>query len=307
VENVLISVGSEHIGERIDVLISRSSHLDITRSMASKLCDQGLVFVDGAVVAKNFKIRGGGEEVNVLLPPPKPLEAVPQDISLDIVYEDDILLVVDKPKGMVVHPAAGNEDKTLVNALMHHCRSSLSGIGGVARPGIVHRIDKDTSGLLVVAKTDIAHDHLSRQLKEHSVIRLYHTVVYGRIDRDGVVNSPIGRHSLDRKKMAVTVKNSREAITHYRAHRSFDRFTYLICRLETGRTHQIRVHLSHIGHPVVGDIVYGPKKAITATNGQCLHAGTLGFVHPGSGQYMEFTSPLPKYFTDFISALKEYS
>ena len=243
--------------------------------------------------------------LTVEIPPARPLEVAAQAIPLDIVYEDGDLLVVNKPKGMVVHPAAGNEDGTLVNALLYHCGDSLSGINGVIRPGIVHRIDKDTSGLLIVAKNDAAHRSLAEQIKAHSFTREYQAVVYGRIREDGTVNAPIARHPQERKRMAVIQSPSvREAVTHYFVVRHFSGFTQLRLRLETGRTHQIRVHMAYIGHPVAGDPVYGPKKVIAPLGGQCLHAGLIGFVHPRTGEYMEFEAPLPPYFTDFIKTLR---
>ena len=225
--------------------------------------------------------------------------------ELDIVYEDDDLLVVNKPKGMVVHPAPGNYEGTLVNALLYHCGSSLSGINGVIRPGIVHRIDKDTSGLLIVAKNDFSHLHLAKQIKEHSFYRAYHAVVYGNIKEDkGTVNEPIGRNPKDRKKMAVVYNNSRNAITHYEVIERFGSFTHIKCILETGRTHQIRVHMAYLGHALAGDSVYGPKKVITKLSGQCLHAGEIGFIHPRTNEYLHFTSPLPEYFTNFLAELE---
>ena len=238
------------------------------------------------------------------IPEPVSDEALPEDIPLDIVYEDEDLLVVNKPKGMVVHPAAGNLTGTLVNALLAHCGDSLSGINGVVRPGIVHRIDKDTSGLLIVAKNDMAHQSLAAQIKEHSFTRVYEAIVYGNFKEDeGVVNAPIGRDARDRKKMTVTEKNSRNAVTHFRVLTRYGEFTHLRLQLETGRTHQIRVHMAHLGHPVAGDPVYGPSKVIKALEGQCLHARVIGFVHPRTGEYLEFSSDLPKYFTAFIDKL----
>ena len=223
---------------------------------------------------------------------------------MEIVYEDDDLLVVNKPKGMVVHPAPGHSSGTLVNALLYHCGDSLSGINGVIRPGIVHRIDKDTSGLLIVAKNDTAHAHLAQQIKEHSFTRIYEAVVYGNVKEDsGTVDAPIGRHPTDRKRMCVTEKNSRNAVTHYEVLARYPGFTHLRLKLETGRTHQIRVHMAYLGHPVAGDPVYGVKKVITSLGGQCLHARVIGFVHPTTGEYLEFTSELPAYFTTFLKKL----
>ena len=292
-------------GLRLDRYISEAlaAETTLTRSMLQRLCADGCVQVNGRAENKNYKIKPG-DRIEVAVPPPKELAVLPQDIPLAIVYEDTHLLVVDKPKGMVVHPAAGNEDGTLVNALLHHCRGGLSGIGGVMRPGIVHRIDKDTSGLLVVAKTDLAHQALSESVREHDFTRKYQAIVYGHIkDEVGIVDAPIGRHPTDRKKMAVTDKHARHAISHYRVIDYLEgnsRFTHVEVQLETGRTHQIRVHMASIGHPVAGDPVYGPKKVITSLDGQCLHAGVLGFVHPATGDYLEFESPLPAYFTEFL-------
>jgi 23S rRNA pseudouridine1911/1915/1917 synthase len=300
-EEVTLTAGPEHEGLRIDAFIAGELP-ELTRSAVQRLCGEGLILSCGKQLAKSHRLRAG-ERVSVLIPPLKDSEVLPQDIPLNIVYEDGELLVVDKPKGMVVHPAAGNADGTLVNALLHHCGESLSGVGGVARPGIVHRIDKDTSGLLVVAKTDSAHRALSEAVKEHSFTRIYSAIVYGNVkEESGTVRAPIGRHPVDRKKMAVTDRHSRDAATHFRALERLSGFTYLELRLETGRTHQIRVHMAYIGHPVAGDAVYGPKKVIERLHGQCLHAGTLGFVHPSTGEYIEFNSPLPAYFTDFLNA-----
>ena len=276
---------------------------DVSRSAVQKIIDESGVTVNSKIVSKNYKCKSG-DEIVITVPDAKPLEAKAENIPLDIVYEDDYLLVVNKPKGMVVHPANGNPDGTLVNALLYHCKGDLSGINGVIRPGIVHRIDKDTSGLLVVAKTDKAHIGLAEQIKEHSFTRAYETVVYGNIKEDEfTVNQPIGRDQKDRKKMAVTLKNSKNAVTHFKVLKRYGEFTHLRCTLETGRTHQIRVHTAYIGHPVAGDAVYGPKKVITRLNGQCLHAKQIGFVHPITGEYLEFESELPEYFKDFLRYL----
>ncbi len=274
-----------------------------TRSVIQKLIDDGNVQVNDIAVSKNYKCNLN-DKISVFVPDAKPLEAVPQNIPVDIVYEDSDLLVVNKPKGMVVHPANGNPDGTLVNALLYHCKGSLSGINGVIRPGIVHRIDKDTSGLLIVAKNDAAHIGLAAQIKDHSFSRAYEAVVYGNIKEDkGTICQPIGRDSRDRKKMAVTMKNSKPATTHYSVIKRYGRFTHIRCVLETGRTHQIRVHMSYIGHPVAGDSVYGPKKVITRLNGQCLHARHIGFIHPATKEYMEFETELPDYFKSFLKDL----
>lgn len=285
---------------RLDKLISESSEL--SRSAAAKLIERGLVTVNGKSVDKKTVLKSG-EIAVVEIPEPEPQDILPEDIPLDIVYEDADLLVVNKPKGMVVHPAAGHFSGTLVNALMYHCKDSLSGINGEIRPGIVHRIDKDTSGLLIVAKNDFAHIGLSEQIKAHSFTREYQTVVCGNIKQDGTVNAPIGRHKLDRKKMCVTAENSREAITHYFVLRNFAGYTHLRVQLETGRTHQIRVHLSYIGHPVAGDEVYGNGKP-KWLGGQCLHAKKIGFVHPRTGEYLEFDSDLPDYFKKFLREIE---
>ena len=300
----------EDNGKRIDVFLSEK--LEVSRSGAAKLAENGNVELNGKVVAKNLKIKTG-MIFEVTLPEPVPSEAVPQDIPLDILYEDDDLLVVNKEKGMVVHPAAGNPDGTLVNALLYHCGDSLSGIGGVIRPGIVHRIDKDTSGLLVIAKNDDTHLALSEQMKTHTVSRVYHAVVCGNVKEDsGTINAPIGRSPSDRKKMAVLrdpSAHSREAVTHFKVISRFDGFTYLKCILETGRTHQIRVHMASTGHPLAGDTVYGggrtkfEEQNAKILCGQCLHAKELSFIHPKSGQLVHFESPLPHYFEIFLDKL----
>lgn len=288
---------------RIDVFVATIA--DVTRSRAAKLVTDGLVFINGKVASKSDKPQVG-DEVTVHLPDPQPYDVLPQNLNLDIVFEDDDLLVVNKPKGMVVHPAAGNFENTLVNGLMYHCKDKLSGINGVLRPGIVHRIDKNTSGLLIVAKNDNSHNFLSEQIKEHSFTREYEAVVYGNVKQDsGTINAPIGRHPIKRKQMAVTSTASRNAITHYEVIERFGDFTHLKLRLETGRTHQIRVHMAYLGHPVAGDDVYGPKKVITSLGGQCLHARKIGFIHPVTNEYFEFTSELPEYFNKFLKQLKQ--
>ena len=287
---------------RVDSFLAERG--DMTRSAAAKLCDNGAVTIGGKPCRKK-DIVSVGDEVAVELPDPVEAEAKPQDIPISVVYEDDQLLVVNKPKGMVVHPAPGNPDGTLVNALLAHCGDSLSGINGVIRPGIVHRIDKDTSGLLMVAKNDASHQVLAEQIKEHSFLREYEAVVYGRMRADsGKIDAPIGRHPTKRKQMAVNGAASRDAVTHYRVIKRYDGFTHVALRLETGRTHQIRVHMAHIGHAVAGDAVYGPKKVITSLNGQCLHAKKIGFIHP-DGRELTFDSELPDYFTDFLKTLRE--
>ena len=293
----------QNAGVRIDRFLTDNIP-EITRSAVQKIIDEANVTVNGEVVPKNYKCRVG-DNVDVTVPDAKPLEAVGQNIPIDIVYEDEHLLVVNKPKGMVVHPANGNPDGTLVNALLYHCGDSLSGINGVIRPGIVHRIDKDTSGLLIVAKSDKAHIGLAQQIKDHSFSRAYEAVVYGNIKEDsGTVCQPIGRDTKDRKRMAVTMKNSKPATTHYEVIKRYGDFTHVRCVLETGRTHQIRVHMAYLGHPVSGDAVYGPRKVITRLNGQCLHAKYIGFVHPVTNEYLEFESDLPEYFTSFLNYLE---
>lgn len=283
---------------RVDAYLS--SRLGITRSHAEKLLLEGNVLLFGKPLSKSYKVKNG-DILSVTVPDAEPLNIEPENIPLDIVYEDDFLLVVNKPKGMVVHPAAGNYSGTLVNALLYHCKDSLSGINGVMRPGIVHRIDKDTSGLLMVAKNDIAHNFLAEQIKEHSFVREYEAVVHGIIKEDsGTVNAPIGRHPVKRKQMAVTAENSKVAVTHYSVLSRGNGFTHIRCRLETGRTHQIRVHMAYLGHAVAGDEVYGPRKIAPYLKGQCLHAKKLGFIHPETKQYMEFETELPDYFKNFL-------
>ena len=285
----------KYLSERID---------GISRSAITKMIDDGKVTVGERAVSKSYK-TAINDIITVDVDDPQPVDITPEDIPLDIVYEDADLLVVNKPKGMVVHPAPGNYTGTLVNALMHHCGDNLSGINGELRPGIVHRIDKNTSGLLAVAKSDIAHAGLSAQIADHSFTREYLAVAYGNIREDErTVDAPIGRHKIDRKRMCVTQLNSKPAVTHIKVLERLSGFTYISCRLETGRTHQIRVHLAHIGHPIAGDDVYGPSKVITALGGQCLHAYRLGFIHPVSGEYMEFTADPPEAFLAFLDKLR---
>lgn len=293
---------SDKDGIRIDAFLAQT--LDLSRGLAASLIEEGAVLVGGKPVKKRTEVKLG-DEITVSIPDLSEPEAVPQDIPLDIVFEDSELLVVNKPKGMVVHPAPGNPDGTLVNALLFHCKGQLSGINGVMRPGIVHRIDKDTSGLLMVAKTDSAHRSLAEQIKEHSFTREYEAVVYGNIKEDsGTVNAPIGRDPKNRQRMAVVFVNSKPAVTHYEVIARYEGFTHMRFRLETGRTHQIRVHMASIGHPIAGDPLYGPKKQITQLEGQCLHAKKIGFCHPKSREYMEFIGETPEYFKKFISSLK---
>lgn len=290
-------------GERLDKLISEYSD-EISRSFAAKLAEDGAVIVNGKRVRKNYKAVSG-DVVEIELPEPEPISAEPEDIPLDIVYEDDDLIVVNKPQGMVVHPAAGNYTGTLVNALMFHCRGTLSAINGVVRPGIVHRIDKDTSGLLVAAKNNEAHIFLAQQIKERKANRRYIALLNGILKEDGTVSKPIARHPVDRKKMAVCA-GGREAVTHYHVMEHFgNEYTLAECVLETGRTHQIRVHMASIGHSVVGDKTYGIKKERFNLAGQLLHAATLGFVHPKSGEYMEFSAPIPDYFENILEKLRK--
>ncbi len=300
---ILIDVPENFEGERVDkflsVLLENSS-----RNSIQKLIENGKVLVNGVVVNKKYKVSTD-DEVTVLPSELKPLDAEPENIPLDIVYEDEHLLVVNKPRGMVVHPAPGNYSGTLVNALLYHCKDSLSGINGILRPGIVHRIDKDTSGLLIVAKTDKAHLGLAEQIKEHSFTREYNAVIVGHLkERQGTVNAPIGRNPKDRKKMCVTTQNSKNAVTHYNTIEDYEGYSHISLKLETGRTHQIRVHMAHLGHAVAGDYVYGNDKKSAYLNGQCLHAIKIGFVHPITQEYLEFTSELPDYFTEFLSRLK---
>ena len=289
-------------GERLDLVLGQQMP-GLSRSAAQKLMENGLVTCGGRAVKKNTRVIAG-DVIAVTLPEPEPSEARPENIPLDIVWEDGDIIVVNKPRGMVVHPAPGHADGTLVNALLYHCGSDLSGIGGVIRPGIVHRIDKDTSGLLVAAKNDAAHASLSAQLADRSLSRIYQAVVCGRLrDDEGTIDAPIGRHPTDRKRMAVTDRNSRPAVTHYRVLTRYSGYTFVECRLETGRTHQIRVHMAHVGHPLLGDMVYGHKKPEKGLSGQCLHAFFLKLVHPSPGKPMSFTAPLPDWFTDVLARL----
>ena len=310
-ERFEMTVDVAHSGERLDRFLADA--LSVTRSAVERLLDEGAVCVMGGNAVKNYRLRGG-ERVTVEIADPVPAEAQPENISLDIVYEDADIIVINKPQGMVVHPAAGNPNGTLVNALLYHCGESLSGVGGVARPGIVHRIDKDTSGLLVVAKNDASHNALAEQLKTHTVSRIYHAIAIGNIKEDtGTVNKKIARHPVDRKRMAITVKaeEGREAITHYRVLERFGGFTHVECRLETGRTHQIRVHFASLGHPLLGDPVYGgdgtrfQSQHKSLFDGQCLHAGELRLIHPRTGKEMRFEAPLPQNFNTVLALLRK--
>ena len=289
---------------RVDKYLAEASE-ELTRSHAQKLIEDGLVTVNGQVASKKTAVTSG-DVISFTLPDPQELEAKEENIPLEILYEDDALIVVYKPRGMVVHPANGNQEGTLVNALLYHCKGRLSSINGVVRPGIVHRIDKDTSGILLVAKTDAAHLSLAEQIKEHSVKREYVALLDGVIKHEnGTVNKPIGRIEKDRKKMAITMRNSRNAITHYEVLERYAGYCLVKCRLETGRTHQIRVHMASLGHPVTGDTVYGSKKQKLFQRGQLLHAKTIGFIHPTTGEYMEFTSELPSEFQEVLRKLKQ--
>ena len=292
-------------GQRIDRYLSDELE-DRSRSYIQKIMKEGYVKVNQKPVKSNYRLSFG-DSVEVTLPEAKEPDIVPENIPLDILYEDQDIIMINKPKQMVVHPAPGHYSGTLVNALMYHCGDELSGINGCMRPGIVHRIDMDTTGSLVVCKNDKAHQSLSEQLKVHSIRRIYVAIVHGNIKEDsGTVNAPIGRHPTDRKKMSTHCKNGRDAVTHYKVLERFGDYTYIQCELETGRTHQIRVHMASIGHPLLGDVVYGPGKCpIAGLEGQTLHAGILGFIHPRTGEYMEFTAPLPEYFEKLLNTLPE--
>ena len=300
-DNIIVIIAQES-ADRIDALLAQNVP-GLTRSAAQRLLDAGAVSVDGRAVKKNHKCSAG-ERIELSLPETQETELRPQDIPLDIVYEDEDVVVVNKPRGMVVHPAPGHPDATLVNALMYHCGDSLSGVGGEKRPGIVHRIDKDTSGLLIAAKNDNAHLNLSAQLSDRSLSRVYEAVVRGNFREDcGTVDAPIGRHPTDRKKMAVTDKNSRAAVTHWEVIARYRGYTHIRCRLETGRTHQIRVHMAHIGHPLLGDQVYGAPGPDKGLEGQCLHARELKFIHPRTGEPVHIQTELPPYFLDVLKKL----
>ena len=291
----LITLIPEEAGERVDAFIARSVP-DLTRSAVQKLLEKGSVTRDGKPVKKNEKTAVGGA-LELALPEPEPVDVVPQDIPLDVIYEDDDLIVVNKPVGLVVHPAPGHPDGTLVNALLYHCGKSLSGINGELRPGIVHRIDRDTSGLIVAAKNDRAHLALAAQLQDHSLARVYEAVAVGNFREDeGTVDAPIGRHPVDRKRMAIDHKGGRRAVTHWKVLGRYPGYTHIQCQLETGRTHQIRVHMAALGHPLLGDVVYGSKKPWPGLAGQCLHARKIRFVHPSTGELVELECPLPEWF-----------
>jgi 23S rRNA pseudouridine1911/1915/1917 synthase len=292
----------EKVGERLDKFLSEKPELP-SRSYLQRLIEENQVLVNQTPVKSNYRLQAGNK-ITVTVPEPKELSVEAEAMDLDILYEDEDVLVVNKPKGMVVHPAAGHENHTLVNGLLYHCRGKLSGINGVLRPGIVHRIDRDTTGLLVVCKNDTAHTSIAAQLSAHSITRRYHAIVHGVLSDDGTIDAPIGRNPFDRMKMAVNPKNGKEAVTHYHVLEPLKNFTYVACRLETGRTHQIRVHMASIRHPLLGDSVYGPSRPPFPLEGQTLHAKVLGFVHPRSKKYLEFESPLPGYFEKLLKKLR---
>ena len=295
-------ITAKESGERIDALLARSVE-DLSRSAAQHLIEEGRVTLDGLPLRKNYKVRAG-DEFELLLPPPADVPLLPQEMALDVVFEDEDVIVVNKPRGLVVHPAPGHPDGTLVNALLWHCGDSLSGIGGEKRPGIVHRIDKDTSGLLIVAKNDFSHQRLSAQLSDRSLSRVYEAVVRGSFrDDEGTVDRPIGRHPVDRKRMSVAEKNGRNAVTHWRVLTRYRGYTHIQCQLETGRTHQIRVHMASLGHPLLGDGVYGAPSPEKGLEGQCLHARCLKFIHPRSGEAIRLETPLPPYFIEVLGKL----
>ena len=297
-----ILVPAEDAGKRLDAFLAEQVE-DLTRSAAARLCEEGRVRLGEKPLAKNYRLTGG-ETLTVDLPEPEPIDAVPQNIPLDIVYEDEDVIVINKPKGLVVHPAPGHPDGTLVNALLYHCGESLSGIGGALRPGIVHRIDRDTSGLIIAAKNDFAHQKLSAQLQDHTLARVYRCIVVGSLPQEaGTVDAPIGRHPTDRKKMAV-ISGGRSAVTHYQVLEHLRGHSYVECRLETGRTHQIRVHMAHLGHPILGDTVYGAKRPVPGLQGQCLHAMGLKFIHPRTEQLVELSCPLPEEFLRQLEKLR---
>ncbi len=295
-------VTEELTDERIDKFLTIV--LDtLSRSYIQKLIKEGQVLVNNQIVKANYKTRNE-DEICFFLPPSQEPEILPQDIPLDIIYEDNDIIIVNKPKGMVVHPAAGHYQNTLVNALLYHCKDSLSGINGVMRPGIVHRIDMNTTGSLIVCKNDFSHNHVAAQLKEHSITRKYHAVVYGVLKDDfGTIDKPIGRSDNDRKKISVNAKYGRNAVTHYKVLKRFEKYTYIECQLETGRTHQIRVHMASIGHPILGDDIYSNRNCPFKLEGQTLHAKTIGFIHPRNEQYVEFEAPLPNYFIHLLDIL----
>lgn len=304
-------VSKEVAGERIDkflsdMLSSDSEHdnLNLSRSYIQKLIDDQFIFVNQKTIKSNYKIREN-DLISISLPEPEDLSIDPEDIPLNIIYEDQDIILINKPKGMVIHPSAGHYHGTLVNALLHHCKGQLSGINGIMRPGIVHRIDKDTTGVIVACKTDLAHVSLSEQFKVHSITRYYEAICLNAFkDSNGIIDAPIGRHPVERKKMAINYKNGKSAVTHYEVIKNFKQYAHIRCQLETGRTHQIRVHMTSLSHPLLGDTVYGPSKQPFQLEGQCLHAGVLGFVHPRTHEYVEFQAPLPDYFSNLLLKLQ---
>lgn len=302
---VQLKVNEEQVGIRIDKFVS-DAFPDLSRSYIQKLIKEGLITVNNKAVKSNYKVNSE-DILEIMEPEPSIPDIIAENIPLEILYEDADILIINKPKGMVVHPSAGHYSGTLVNALMYYCKDDLSGINGVLRPGIVHRIDMDTTGSLLVCKNDFAHNHIAEQLKVHSITRIYHAIVHGVLKEDeGTINAPIGRHPIDRKKMSINQQNGKDAVTHYRVLKRFRNFTYIECRLETGRTHQIRVHMASIHHPLLGDNVYGPNKSQYKLQGQTLHAKTIGIQHPRTGEYIEVDAPLPEYFSDLLTKL-EYS
>lgn len=300
---IVFEITPEIEEERIDKCISNYMS-ELSRSYIQKIIKDGLVFVNDKVVKANYKVKVD-DIVRFTIPESVEPEIKAENIPLDIIYEDADFLIVNKPKNMVVHPAPGHYEGTLVNAIMYHCKEDLSGINGVMRPGIVHRIDKDTTGSLIICKNDEAHNDISAQLKEHSITRKYRAIVHGCLkDDEGIIDAPIGRHPTDRKKMAINERNGKRAVTHYKVLERFQKYTYIECQLETGRTHQIRVHMASIGHPLLGDEVYCGIKSPFSLEGQCLHAKTIGFMHPRTHEYVEFDAPLPKYFEELLKKLK---
>lgn len=303
-EQISFPVDNEFENIRIDRFLAEMMR-EQSRSYIQKLIKEGLVTVNNHSIKSNYKVQSD-DLIQITVPEPEEPDILPENIPLDILYEDQDILIINKPKGMVVHPSAGHYSHTVVNAVMYHCKDNLSGINGVMRPGIVHRIDMDTTGAIVICKNDTAHQHLAEQLKDHSITRKYRAIVYGNFKEDtGTITGDIGRHPTDRKKMAIVQRNGKPAVTHYQVLERFGSYTYIECRLETGRTHQIRVHMASKGHPLLGDTVYGPSRCPFVLQGQCLHAMTLGFQHPATGKYVEFKAPLPEYFTHLLQNLRK--
>ena len=297
-----LQVDPENAGTRIDVFLTRQI-AELSRNRIQSLIEDGSVFVNQKNIKANYKLNAS-DQIDLLIPEPKEAQILPENIPLDILYEDADVLIVNKPKGMVVHPAPGHYEHTLVNAVMYHCKDQLSGINGVLRPGIVHRIDQDTTGALIICKNDIAHNDIAEQLKVHSITRKYYAIVQGVIKEDsGTIDAPIGRHPVDRKKMAINYKNGKHAVTHYKVLQRFSKYTYIECSLETGRTHQIRVHMANIHHPLLGDKIYNTNPCPYRLEGQTLHAGIIGFIHPSTKKYVEFQAPLPAYFQKLLNIL----